>query len=46
MPITVRHLLDLRRLFDAPNQLFLLAQKDEHLLGAAWLVQEGSLQSE
>ncbi|MFC1026335.1 tRNA(Met) cytidine acetyltransferase TmcA [Pasteurella multocida] len=38
--------LDLRRLFDAPNQHFYLAQKDEHLLGAAWLVQEGSLQSE
>ncbi|MGC6247920.1 tRNA(Met) cytidine acetyltransferase TmcA [Bisgaard Taxon 45] len=38
--------LDLRRLFDAPKQHFYLAENEEQLLGAVWLVEEGNLQSD
>jgi len=37
--------LDLRRLFDAPQQRFYLAENEEYLLGGLWLMQEGGFQS-
>ena len=35
--------LDLRRLFDAPQQRFLLAESSEGLLGCVWATEEGGL---
>ncbi len=35
--------LDLRRLLDAPQQRFWLAQDKKHLLGGVWTIQEGGL---
>lgn len=38
--------LDLRRLFDAPKQHFYLAETPTQIIGGAWLVEEGKIQSE
>ncbi|WP_439257287.1 tRNA(Met) cytidine acetyltransferase TmcA [Lonepinella sp. BR2271] len=37
--------LDLRRLFDAPQQRFYLAESGSFLLGGVWLMEEGGLTS-
>lgn len=37
---------DIRRLLDAPNQVFVLAHHNEQLVGAIWAIEEGGLSSE
>ena len=37
---------DIRRLFDAPGQVFVLAYQGESLVGAIWGIEEGGLSSE